>query len=360
MSDMNTLRQRAIDTAHSLRVQFDNEYHNFDTMIEAAQLLEQFAGAAAPQDERALFESSAKSDSSGVSFERDAGGNYIDMSAAILWRGWELARAALPAQAVAPAIPWDNFPGYLIDHCEGDTITEEYLQGALAAMLADPKYSAAPVQAVAPSNSLQEARRQRLAEAVAIILHEEPDNALADCVRLVHGPGDNDEEWDEQALRAKFGVGTAPQAGVQDDLAAGVQSIVTLLEAREWADLLPHQNALVLRLWDAVNELVSSHNDAVAPAAPQAVPVAWRASDADALEWAGRHNVENTLKDPGAARCAIDDARSLHKLAAQPAAQPTDALANELQRLEAEIAQLRNYMQDKAARRRRNESSTDL
>lgn len=55
------------------------------------------------------------------------------------------------ADAVAPAapIPWDNFPAYLIDHCEGQTITEEGMQHALSAMLANPQYAgtapAAPV-----------------------------------------------------------------------------------------------------------------------------------------------------------------------------------------------------------------------
>ncbi|MDR0203543.1 MAG: hypothetical protein LBJ40_15455 [Delftia acidovorans] len=49
------------------------------------------------------------------------------------------------ADAVAPAapIPWDNFPAYLIDHCEGQTITEEGLQRALSAMLANPQYAGA-------------------------------------------------------------------------------------------------------------------------------------------------------------------------------------------------------------------------
>ena len=51
--------------------------------------------------------------------------------------------AALSRQA--PAAPaeaaWANFPSYLIDHCEGETITEEGLQRWLAEMLADPKYT---------------------------------------------------------------------------------------------------------------------------------------------------------------------------------------------------------------------------
>ena len=44
---------------------------------------------------------------------------------------------AAPAEAV-----WANFPSYLIDHCEGATITEEGLQRWLAAMLKDQKYAA--------------------------------------------------------------------------------------------------------------------------------------------------------------------------------------------------------------------------
>ncbi|WP_250438694.1 hypothetical protein [Delftia tsuruhatensis] len=56
------------------------------------------------------------------------------------------------ADAVAPAaaIPWDNFPAYLIDHCEGQTITEEGLQRALAAMLTNPQYATAAPAAPAP------------------------------------------------------------------------------------------------------------------------------------------------------------------------------------------------------------------
>jgi hypothetical protein len=40
------------------------------------------------------------------------------------------------------SVAWENFPAYLIDHCEGDTISEEGLQRALSRMLADPKYAA--------------------------------------------------------------------------------------------------------------------------------------------------------------------------------------------------------------------------
>lgn len=38
------------------------------------------------------------------------------------------------------SFPWENFPAYLIDKCEGDTISEEGLQHALAAMAKDERY----------------------------------------------------------------------------------------------------------------------------------------------------------------------------------------------------------------------------
>lgn len=37
---------------------------------------------------------------------------------------------------------WESLPGYLIDHCEGEIVSEEMLQRALEAMLKDPKYAA--------------------------------------------------------------------------------------------------------------------------------------------------------------------------------------------------------------------------
>lgn len=39
---------------------------------------------------------------------------------------------------------WQMFPGYLIENCEGHTITEEGLQRALADMLANPEYTTPP------------------------------------------------------------------------------------------------------------------------------------------------------------------------------------------------------------------------
>lgn len=52
-----------------------------------------------------------------------------------------------PGGQAAP-FPWENFPAYLIDKCEGDTISEEGLQQALAAMAKDERYCVAARQPV--------------------------------------------------------------------------------------------------------------------------------------------------------------------------------------------------------------------
>jgi len=55
-------------------------------------------------------------------------------------------QAAQPAQEPVnkAASVWQMFPGYLIENCEGHTITEEGLQRALADMLANPEYTTPP------------------------------------------------------------------------------------------------------------------------------------------------------------------------------------------------------------------------
>ncbi|EON11949.1 hypothetical protein [Pandoraea sp. SD6-2] len=61
-----------------------------------------------------------------------------------------LAAAAAPAaQSAGQEAVASIFACYLIDHCEGETITEEQVQRWLAAMLANPQY-AAPVNASEP------------------------------------------------------------------------------------------------------------------------------------------------------------------------------------------------------------------
>ncbi|MBC8737038.1 hypothetical protein F6X40_09475 [Paraburkholderia sp. UCT31] len=61
--------------------------------------------------------------------------------------GDESSCSGLPADAPERQAPmsltcvWENFPGYLIDHCEGEVISEEFLQHALAAMLKNEQYA---------------------------------------------------------------------------------------------------------------------------------------------------------------------------------------------------------------------------
>ncbi|MBN5011471.1 hypothetical protein ACJ6WJ_04650 [Stenotrophomonas maltophilia] len=65
-------------------------------------------------------------------------------------------RAAINALSAQPSpggqgdapFPWENFPAYLIDKCEGDTISEEGLQQALASMAKDERYCLAARQPV--------------------------------------------------------------------------------------------------------------------------------------------------------------------------------------------------------------------
>lgn len=69
---------------------------------------------------------------------------------AVQWDALTRVAALLSAAPAAPVVgfPWENFPSFLIDKCEGDTITEERLQRAAADMLNDPKYMKAAAPAV--------------------------------------------------------------------------------------------------------------------------------------------------------------------------------------------------------------------
>jgi hypothetical protein len=51
--------------------------------------------------------------------------------------------------------------------------------------------------------------------------------------------------------------------------------------------------------------------------------VVYAVSDEAAMQWVERHDLENIIRDPGTARCAIDDARSLHLIDA-PLAQSSE------------------------------------
>lgn len=81
-----------------------------------------------------------------------------------------LLYAAPQAPAAPVAVPWDNFPAYLIDHCEGQTITEEGLQRALAAMLANPQY--APAAPAAPAVDARDTARMDWLQTKAVSVRE--------------------------------------------------------------------------------------------------------------------------------------------------------------------------------------------
>lgn len=101
---------------------------------------------------------------------------------------------AVAAQAPA-AVPWENFPCYLIDHCEGDVITEEGLQHALAAMLANPQYSAATPALPATEDS----SAGDLAE-----VQTEPAAWPATC------DGKEQEAWEDWAKRERHDMSEHP------------------------------------------------------------------------------------------------------------------------------------------------------
>lgn len=63
---------------------------------------------------------------------RDDTGSWVKLQ--------DVERALAARQPAGVTFPWENFPAYLIDKCEGDTISEEGLQQALAAMANDERY----------------------------------------------------------------------------------------------------------------------------------------------------------------------------------------------------------------------------
>lgn len=68
---------------------------------------------------------------------------------ALMRKAWNAALSAQPSPGgQGSTFPWENFPAYLIDKCEGDTISEEGLQQALAAMAKDERYCLAARQPV--------------------------------------------------------------------------------------------------------------------------------------------------------------------------------------------------------------------
>lgn len=73
-----------------------------------------------------------------------------------------VAQADDEGTGITPLVEWDRLPGWLIDHHEGEILTEELLQHALADMLKvyPAQQSATPAAAVATAKADQMADRQ--------------------------------------------------------------------------------------------------------------------------------------------------------------------------------------------------------
>jgi len=105
------------------------------------------------------------------------------------------ALAALRAQGGGATpdakFPWENFPCYLIDKCEGETVTEESLHDWLADFLKNPRYH----RDSAPAGSGE-------VDGLADTLVRMADNAYCDYIRKMQR-----EEclgWEEKVQRGSF------------------------------------------------------------------------------------------------------------------------------------------------------------
>jgi hypothetical protein len=120
------------------------------------------------------------------------------------------ARQAQAAPQAVDGVHWDLFPGYLIDHCEGDTISEEGLQHRLSDMLLSANYKriaakraaaqaapATPAPAAPQAVQAQPDQSQRIAELErqVEIWKAEVDKAVAWLWRDGPPPFPQDQEW---------------------------------------------------------------------------------------------------------------------------------------------------------------------
>lgn len=121
----------------------DGEYVLYEDHCEAMKRI-----AAAPvADEREAFEAWARPQGWLMDW-CDGAGTYFSTPTRMLWDGWRGAtasRAALSAgeaQQGSREDTWERFAAWLVDHCEGQVITEEFLHVQLGKMLATEAFPA--------------------------------------------------------------------------------------------------------------------------------------------------------------------------------------------------------------------------
>ena len=116
------------------------------------------------------------------------------------------------AQAQPVTVPWENFPSYLIDHCEGDVISEEGLQFALSKMLSNPQYAPQPA---AQTQTQEDVGGWRRAGALLYRLTGEHRPTNFDEIRVTMANGSRDiGQMSVQAERLLVML-TAPQPAAQ-------------------------------------------------------------------------------------------------------------------------------------------------
>ncbi len=108
---------RGVGSEGKVLVEFVNEWGNqryFDGLLvgNSAQPIAPAADVSAPTDERTRFENAMRRDGMReFDLRRDEEDRYLSLNAALLWKGWQAARAAAPVSGQGASIveskPWD-------------------------------------------------------------------------------------------------------------------------------------------------------------------------------------------------------------------------------------------------------------
>lgn len=177
-----------------------------------------------------------------------------------------LARAALAA-APAQAVPsgmwtiWESLPGYLIDHCEGDVITEEGLQRALEAMLKNPKYSMPPAAAAPAPKATGTAHLPYFSydEDAGVQFWATQERAIKECQDAIDAYREDVEDgWPDDVASVRWGavLGRAVKTDERPDGSCDYALTPYAAPAQEHATQLAGQGLLT---WDALRALAIKH-----------------------------------------------------------------------------------------------------